>query len=322
MEPILAEPKFQYTAKPIVYDDLWALYQKAQASYWVVGEVDLSADLVDWKKLDTSEQHFVKHTLAYFAPADGVVNENLVLNFQREFKLTEIKFFYSYQAMMENIHNEMYSDLIDSYVPDAEEKERLFDSINTSDSIQQKTRWAEKHFNRDELDIKQRLIAFACVEGIFFSSSFASIFWLKSRGLMPGLTFSNELISRDEALHVEFACALYNKFVNRLSQEEVYHIVDEAIDAESAFVDEALPDNLVGINKDSMKQYVRFVGDFLLTSLGYSKKYHVSNPFPFMNMISNQIGMTNFFEKKVSAYSKAGTMENKAEEKISFDSDF
>lgn len=319
-EPILAENKDRFVIFPIQHDDIWAFYKKAQASFWTAEEIDLEADVHDWEnKLNHDERHFIKHVLAFFAASDGIVNENLAENFLSEVQYSEAKFFYGFQVAIENIHSETYSLLIDSYIKDKVDKDHLFHAIDTIDCVRKKADWALKWI--DTGSFAQRLVAFAAVEGIFFSGSFCSIFWLKKRGLMPGLTFSNELISRDEGLHCDFACLLYMKhLLNRLPKEEVQAIITEAVEIEKEFVTDALPVKLIGMNADLMSQYIEFVADRLLVELGNDKVYNVSNPFDFMEMISLQ-GKTNFFEKRVGEYQKAGVM-SKEKQSFSLDEEF
>lgn len=321
-EPILTENKDRFVIFPIRFHDIWEMYKKAQASFWTAEEIDLSADLSDWdKKLNADEKHFIKHVLAFFAASDGIVNENLAENFLKEVQFPEARFFYGYQVMMENIHSETYSLLIDTYIKDSTEKNKLFHAIDTLDCVKKKAEWALNWIQKGSF--AERLIAFAAVEGIFFSGSFCSIFWLKKRGLMPGLSFSNELISRDEGLHCDFACLLYAKhLVNKLSKETVQKIITDAVAIEKEFVCDALPVKLIGMNAQLMSQYIEFVADRLLVELGNPKVYNVSNPFDFMELISLQ-GKTNFFEKRVAEYQKSGVMNTKKEENIfSLDEDF
>jgi ribonucleoside-diphosphate reductase beta chain len=321
VEPILHENKNRFVLFPIEHNDIWSFYKKAEASFWTAEEIDLEADLVDWNdKLNDDERHFVKHVLAFFAASDGIVNENLAENFVAEVQYTEAKFFYGFQIMMENIHSETYSLLIDTYIKDTAEKDVLFNAIDTLDCVKKKAKWALNWIESDSF--AERLIAFAAVEGIFFSGSFCSIFWLKKRGLMPGLTFSNELISRDEGLHCDFACLLYNSHVvNKLPEERIRQIITDAVDIEKDFVTDALPVKLIGMNADLMGQYIEFVADRLLVELGCSKVYNASNPFDFMEMISLQ-GKTNFFEKRVAEYQKAGVMGDKSSHAFTTDADF
>ncbi|MEN7550927.1 ribonucleoside-diphosphate reductase small subunit [Rapidithrix thailandica] len=320
-EPILKENKDRFVLFPIEHHDIWDFYKKAEASFWTAEEIDLSADLKDWEKLTDGERHFVSHVLAFFAASDGIVNENLAENFVSEVQYTEAKFFYGFQIAIENIHSETYSLLIDTYIKDSKEKDYLFHAIETMDCVKKKADWALRWI--DEGSFAERLVAFAAVEGIFFSGSFCSIFWLKKRGLMPGLSFSNELISRDEGLHCDFACLLYTQHVvNKLPEETIVKIIKDAVAIEKEFVVDALPVKLIGMNSDLMCQYIEFVADRLLVSLGCAKIYNSTNPFDFMEMISLQ-GKTNFFEKRVSDYQKAGVM-NKEKEKPKFtlDEDF
>lgn len=305
-EPILEENADRFVLFPIEHDDIWKFYKKAEASFWTAEEIDLSTDLKDWGNLNDGEKHFIKHVLAFFAASDGIVNENLAEHFVSDVQYTEAKFFYGFQIAIENIHSETYSLLIDTYVEDPKEKDSLFHAIETLDCVKKKANWALKWI--DNGTFAERLIAFAAVEGIFFSGSFCSIFWLKKRGLMPGLTFSNELISRDEGLHCDFACHLYTKhIVNTLPKEKVTKIIVDAVDMEKEFVTNALPVKLIGMNSDLMCQYIEFVADRLLIELGCSRVYNSSNPFDFMEMISLQ-GKTNFFEKRVAEYQKAGVL--------------
>lgn len=308
-EPILKENKDRFVLFPIQHKDIWEFYKMAEASFWTAEEIDLSQDQKDWENLTEGETHFIKHVLAFFAASDGIVNENLAENFVAEVQYTEAKFFYGFQIAMENVHSETYSLLIDTYVKDNKEKDKLFNAIDTMDCVKKKADWALRWI--DEGNYAERLIAFAAVEGIFFSGSFCSIFWLKKRGLMPGLTFSNELISRDEGLHCDFACLLYNDhLVNKLSKEKVTAIITDAVEIEKEFVTDSLPVKLIGMNADLMCQYIEFVADRLLQELRCDKVYGSSNPFDFMEMISLQ-GKTNFFEKRVGDYQKAGVMKKR-----------
>ena len=320
-EPILKENPNRFVLFPIQHNDIWEMYKKQEASIWTAEELDLSPDLVDWEsKLNDDERFFIKHVLAFFAASDGIVNENLAENFLSEVQYTEAKFFYGFQIMMENIHSETYSLLIDTYIKDTKEKNYLFNAIETFEPVKKKADWAMRWI--DNGSYAERLISFAAVEGIFFSGSFCSIFWLKKRGLMPGLTFSNELISRDEGLHCDFACMLYNNhLVNKLPKEQVQKIIADAVEIEKEFVTESLPVRLIGMNSDLMSQYIEFVADRLLTELGNDKIYNTSNPFDFMDMINLQ-GKTNFFEKRVGEYQKAGVLNNENNTTFSLDSDF
>ena len=322
-EHILKENKDRFVLFTIQHNDIWEFYKKAEASFWTAEEIDLSQDLKDWQNTMTDdEKHFIKHVLAFFAASDGIVNENLAENFVAEVQYTEAKFFYGFQIAVENIHSETYSLLIDTYVKDPKEKDYLFNAIETMDCVKKKADWALRWI--DEGSFAERLVAFAAVEGIFFSGSFCSIFWLKKRGLMPGLSFSNELISRDEGLHCDFACLLYNNHVkNQLPKETVQEIIKDAVEIEKEFVTDALPVKLIGMNSDLMCQYIEFVADRLLDELGCDKVYNSTNPFDFMEMISLQ-GKTNFFEKRVGEYQKAGVMDNgeSGKDKFSLDEDF
>ena len=320
-EPILVANNNRFVLFPIQHDDIWAFYKKAEASFWTAEEIDLQADLIDWDtKLNDNERHFVKHVLAFFAASDGIVNENLAENFLSEVQYTEAKFFYGFQVAVENIHSETYSLLIDTYIKDTKDKEYLFNAIDTMDCVKVKADWALRWI--DEGSFAERLVAFAAVEGIFFSGSFCSIYWLKKRGLMPGLSFSNELISRDEGLHCDFACLLYtNHIVDKLPKETVQKIIIDAVDIEKEFILEALPVKLIGMNSDLMSQYIEFVADRLLLELGNEKVYNATNPFDFMKMISIQ-GKTNFFEKRVGEYQKSGVLNNDADQTFTIDEDF
>lgn len=321
-EPILQENADRFVLFPIRHNEIWQMYKKAEASFWTAEEIDLMQDLNDWEnRLNEDEKHFVKHVLAFFAASDGIVNENLAINFLNEVQYPEARCFYGFQIMIENIHSETYSLLIDTYIKDPAEKDYLFHAIQNLDCVSKKADWALRWISKGSF--AERLIAFAAVEGIFFSGSFCSIFWLKKRGLMPGLSFSNELISRDEGLHCDFACLLYKNLVNKLSEETVKAIIADAVEIEKEFISDALPVRLIGMNADLMKQYIEFVADRLLVSLGYSKIYNSTNPFDFMEMISMP-GKTNFFEKRVSEYRKAGVGQTATATtaKISFDEDF
>lgn len=317
VEPILQENKDRFVIFPIQHHDLWEWYKKSEASMWTAEEIDLHQDLTDWtEKLTDDERYFIKHVLAFFAASDGIVNENLAENFVNEVQYSEAKFFYGFQIMMENIHSETYSLLIDTYVKDEKEKAMLFNAIETFPAIKKKAEWALKWI--ESPSFAERLIAFAAVEGIFFSGSFCSIFWLKKRGLMPGLTFSNELISRDEGMHCDFAVHLHeNHLVNKVPKERIKEILVDALNIEREFITESLPVSLIGMNSKLMSQYLEFVTDGLLQDLGCEKVYNTANPFDFMDMISLQ-GKTNFFEKRVSEYQKAGVL-NKEEEENKYD---
>ncbi|TRY76657.1 hypothetical protein TCAL_12878 [Tigriopus californicus] len=320
-EPLLQENPRRFVILPIQYNSIWQMYKKAEASFWTAEEVDLSKDLDDWAKLKEDERYFVSHILAFFAASDGIVNENLVERFMAEVQIPEARCFYGFQIAIENIHSEMYSLLIDTYVTDAQEKEHLFNALETVPAVRKKADWALKWINDRESTFGERIMAYACVEGIFFSGSFAAIFWLKKRGLMPGLTFSNELISRDEGLHTDFACLMFKHLKNRPTKERIYQIVTEAVVIESEFLTDALPVNLIGMNCDLMVQYIKFVADRLLLELDCQKHYRVENPFDFMDNISLE-GKTNFFEKRVGEYQKAGVMSKPEDNKFTLDADF
>ena len=322
VEPILQENKNRFVIFPIKHHDIWEFYKSMEASFWTAEEIDLSQDLNDWNnKLSDDERYFVKHILAFFAASDGIVNENLAENFVNEVQYAEAKFFYGFQIMMENIHSETYSLLIDTYVKDEAEKDDLFNALEVFPAIKKKADWALKWIESDSF--AERLIAFAAVEGIFFSGAFCSIYWLKKRGLMPGLTFSNELISRDEGVHCDFAVHLHNHhLVNKVPKERITSIIVDALNIEREFITESLPVSLIGMNAVLMTQYLEFVADRLLVELGCDREYNTTNPFDFMDMISLQ-GKTNFFEKKVAEYQKAGVMNTDGDaQKISFDADF
>jgi ribonucleoside-diphosphate reductase beta chain len=319
-EVLLRENKDRFVILPINYPRIWEMYKKHEASFWTAEEIDLSDDLKHWENLNSGEKHFISHVLAFFAASDGIVNENLAVNFMSEVQVPEARCFYGFQIMMENIHSETYALLIDTYIKDTVEKDRLFHAIDTVPAVKKKAEWALRWIENGTF--AERLVAFAAVEGIFFSGSFCSIFWMKKRGLMPGLTFSNELISRDEGLHCEFACLLYSMLSQKLSKQEVNHIITDAVDIEKEFVTEALPVNLIGMNAKLMSQYIEFVADRWLVELGYDKVYNATNPFDFMEMISLQ-GKTNFFEKRVGDYQKSGVLNTTTESKaFSLDEDF
>lgn len=319
-EVLLKENKDRFVILPINYPKIWEMYKKHEASFWTAEEIDLSGDLQHWAKLDDGERHFISHVLAFFAASDGIVNENLAVNFMSEVQLPEARCFYGFQIMMENIHSETYALLIDTYIKDPFEKNRLFHAIDTVPAVKRKAEWALRWIENG--NFAERLVAFAAVEGIFFSGSFCSIFWLKKRGLMPGLTFSNELISRDEGMHCEFACLLYSMLNNKLSEEAVHGIIKDAVEIEKEFITEALPVALIGMNAKLMQQYIEFVADRWLRELGYAKIYNATNPFDFMEMISLE-GKTNFFEKRVGDYQKSGVLSgNKESQAFSLEEDF
>lgn len=321
-EPLLRENPNRFVIFPIQDKEVWEMYKKAEASFWTVEEVDLASDIGDWEGLNTGERHFVSHVLAFFAASDGIVNENLAANFATEVQIPEARCFYGFQIAVENIHSEMYSLLIDTYIKDQAEKTRLLRAIETVDCVGKKANWALQWCDRSNASFAERCVAFSAVEGIFFSASFCAIFWLKKRGLMPGLCFSNELISRDEGLHTDFACLLYSKLLNKLPEERISEIVTNAVSIEEEFVTDALPVELIGMNSKLMVQYVQFCADRLLVALGCSKHYNVENPFDWMELISLQ-GKTNFFEKRVGEYFKSGVGVAKEEHQVfSLNADF
>ncbi|XP_051129164.1 ribonucleoside-diphosphate reductase small chain A [Andrographis paniculata] len=307
-EPILMDKPQKFTMFPIEYPQLWEMYKKAEASFWTAEEVDLSQDVQQWEALTPSEKHFISHVLAFFAASDGIVLENLAARFLNDVKIPEARAFYGFQIAIENIHSEMYSLLLETYIKDSKEKNSLFNAIENISCIARKAKWALNWITSSS-SFAERLVAFACVEGIFFSGSFCAIFWLKKRGLMPGLTFSNELISRDEGLHCDFACLLYSLLRKKLDRERVYLIIEEAVEIEIEFVCDALPCALIGMNSTLMSQYIKFVADRLLATLEYPKKYGAENPFEWMEFISLQ-GKSNFFERRVGDYQKASVMSN------------
>lgn len=322
IEPLLQDNKDRFVIFPIQHDDIWQFYKKAEASFWTAEEVDLSPDMNDWQnKLNKDERYFISHVLAFFAASDGIVNENLAVNFIQEVQYPEARCFYGFQIMIENIHSEMYSLLIDTYVKDPKEKDYLLHAIETIPCVGKKADWALRWIESE--NFAERLIAFAAVEGIFFSGSFCSIFWLKKRGLMPGLTFSNELISRDEGLHCDFACLLYtNHMQNKLPEATVREIIVDAVAIEKEFLTDALPVRLIGMNAELMCQYIEFVADRLLVALGCKKVWNATNPFDFMELISLQ-GKTNFFERRVGEYQKTGVAKGaKENNSFSLDEDF
>jgi ribonucleoside-diphosphate reductase subunit M2 len=323
-EPLLEENPDRFCMFPIKYPQVWEMYKRAEASFWTAEEVDLSADQAHWNRLNEGEQHFVSHILAFFAASDGIVLENLGSRFLNEIQLPEARAFYGFQIAIENIHSEMYSLLLETYIKDSAQKQHLFHAIENIPCIARKADWALKWITSSD-SFAERLVAFAAVEGIFFSGSFCAIFWLKKRGLMPGLTFSNELISRDEGLHCDFACLLYSLVQNKLSEERVMEIITDAVNIECEFICDALPAALIGMNSVMMGQYIHFVADRLLVALGHSKHYNTANPFDWMEMLSLQ-GKTNFFEKRVGEYQKSGVMSGLEgggkTAKLSFDDDF
>ena len=318
-EPLLAPDDNRFVTFPIKYNDIWDMYKKQVECFWRAEEIDLTKDLAYWETLEKGEKHFVSMILAFFAASDGIVLENLASRFMSDVQVSEARAFYGFQIAMENIHSETYSLLIETYIKDKEEKHKLFNAIENFPCIKKKSDWAQKWIHDNRSSFATRLVAFACVEGIFFSGAFCSIYWLKKRGLMPGLTFSNELISRDEALHCEFAVLLYSKLVKKIDKARIHEIIKEAVEIEIEFICEALPCKLIGMNSDLMTQYIKFVADRLSTQLGYKKIYGVQNPFDFMELISLE-GKTNFFEKRVGEYSLAN--KTKSEEVFEFTEDF
>ncbi|NXY72837.1 RIR2 reductase, partial [Glareola pratincola] len=320
-EPLLRENPRRFVIFPIQYHDIWQMYKKAEASFWTAEEVDLSKDLQHWESLKPEEKYFISHVLAFFAASDGIVNENLVERFSQEVQITEARCFYGFQIAMENIHSEMYSLLIDTYIKDSKEREFLFNAIETLPCVKKKADWAMCWIGDKKATYGERVVAFAAVEGIFFSGSFASIFWLKKRGLMPGLTFSNELISRDEGLHCDFACLMFKHLIHKPSEERVKEIIMNAVLIEQEFLTEALPVKLIGMNCTLMKQYIEFVADRLMLELGFEKIYRVENPFDFMENISLE-GKTNFFEKRVGEYQRMGVMSKPTDNSFTLDAEF
>ena len=318
-EPLLAPDDNRFVTFPIKYNDIWDMYKKQVDCFWRAEEIDLTKDLAYWETLEQGERHFISMILAFFAASDGIVLENLASRFMSDVQVSEARAFYGFQIAMENVHSETYSLLIETYIKDNEEKHKLFNAIENFPCIKKKSDWAQKWIHDNRSSFATRLVAFACVEGIFFSGAFCSIYWLKKRGLMPGLTFSNELISRDEALHCEFAVLLYSKLVKKIDKARIHEIIKEAVEIETEFICEALPCKLIGMNSDLMTQYIKFVADRLVVQLGYDKIYNVSNPFDFMELISLE-SKSNFFEKTVSEYALA--TKTKGKDTFSFSEDF
>ena len=319
LEPLLTPDENRFVMFPIKYEDIWSMYQKQVDCFWRPEEIDLSKDLSHWDALDKDEQYFISMILAFFAASDGIVLENLAQRFMSDVQVSEARAFYGFQIAMENIHSNTYSNLIETYIKDKEEKSKLFNAISNYPCIKKKSDWAQKWIHDNRSSFATRLVAFACVEGIFFSGAFCSIFWLKKRGLMPGLTFSNELISRDEALHCEFAILLYSKLIKKMDKNRIHDIIKEAVEIEIEFICEALPCRLIGMNSQLMTQYIKFVADRLSVQLGYKKIYNVINPFDFMEMISLE-NKCNFFEKRVSDYALAD--KTQSSEDFAFTDDF
>jgi ribonucleoside-diphosphate reductase subunit M2 len=317
-EPLLVPDDNRFVMFPIKHNDIWDMYKKQIDCFWRAEEIDLSKDSTHWDTLNADEKHFISMILAFFAASDGIVLENLASRFMTEIQVSEARAFYGFQIAMENIHSQTYSLLIETYIKDKEEKHRLFNAIENFPCIKKKSDWAQKWIHDNRSSFATRLVAFACVEGIFFSGAFCSIYWLKKRGLMPGLTFSNELISRDEALHCEFAILLYSKLLKKIDKSRIHELIKEAVDIETEFICEALPCRLIGMNSEMMTQYIQFVADRLCVQLGYKKIYNVGNPFEFMELISLE-GKTNFFERKVGEYSLAN---KKSEDVFVFSEEF
>ena len=317
-EPLLVPDDNRFVMFPIKHNDIWEMYKKQIDCFWRAEEIDLSKDLTNWESLNADERHFISMILAFFAASDGIVLENLASRFMSEIQVSEARAFYGFQIAMENIHSETYSLLIETYIKDKDEKSRLFNAIEHFPCIKKKSDWAQKWIHDNRSSFATRLVAFACVEGIFFSGAFCSIYWLKKRGLMPGLTFSNELISRDEALHCEFAILLYSKLLKKVDKARIYELIKEAVDIETEFICDALPCRLIGMNSEMMSQYIRFVADRLCVQLGYKKIYNVSNPFDFMELISLE-GKTNFFEKRNDSYALAN---KKSDDAFDFNGEF
>ena len=319
LEPLLTPDENRFVMFPIKYEDIWNMYQKQVDCFWRPEEIDLSKDLSHWDGLNKDEQHFISMILAFFAASDGIVLENLAQRFMSDVQVSEARAFYGFQIAMENIHSNTYSNLIETYIKDKEEKNKLFNAISNYPCIKKKSDWAQKWIHDNRSSFATRLVAFACVEGIFFSGAFCSIFWLKKRGLMPGLTFSNELISRDEALHCEFAILLYSKLIKKMDKNRIHDIIKEAVEIEIEFICEALPCRLIGMNSQLMTQYIKFVADRLSVQLGYKKIYNVTNPFEFMELISLE-SKSNFFERKSDAYALAD--KSQSNEDFAFTDDF
>lgn len=320
-EPLLVANPSRFVIFPLKYHDIWEFYKRAVSCFWTADEIDLSGDYADWVKLNDGERFFISRVLSFFAASDGIVNENLVNNFSQEIQIPEARFFYGFQIFMENVHSEMYSRLIETYIRDENEKMKHFDAIHQFEFIKKKADWALRWIADKKSPFALRLVAFAAVEGIMFSGSFAAIFWLKKRGVMKGLAHSNELISRDEGLHRDFACMLFKYIKYRPEEKKIHAVIREAVQLEQEYLTEALPVNLIGMNCKLMSQYIEYVADHLLTELNYSKLYHASNPFDFMENLSIET-KTNFFERRVSEYQKAGVLAKEEDKKFSLDADF
>ncbi len=322
MDPILAPSDDRFVLFPIEYHSVWELYKKHMAVFWTAEEIDFQADLSDWEKLSNDERHFISHVLAFFAASDGIVNENLALRFYNDVQIPEARAFYGFQIAMENIHSETYSLMIDTYIRDPKEKDRHFNAMTNLACVEKKGKWALKWIKSDK-SFAHRLVAFAAIEGIFFSGSFCAIFWLKKRGLMPGLCTSNEFISRDEGLHCEFACHMHSLLAeeSQLSKETITEIISEAVEIEKEFITEALPVSLIGINSILMAKYIEFVADYWLQQLGCDKLFGTANPFDWMELISLE-GKTNFFEKRVSEYQRSGVLSDRDSQSFTLDADF
>jgi len=318
-EPILAPDDNRFVMFPIQHEDIWQMYKKQVDCFWRAEEIDLTKDLDHWNSLNSDEQYFISMILAFFAASDGIVLENLASRFMNDVQISEARAFYGFQIAMENIHSHTYSLLIETYIKDKVEKSKLFQAINFFPCIKKKSDWAQKWIHDNRSSFATRLVAFACIEGIFFSGAFCSIFWLKKRGLMPGLTFSNELISRDEALHCEFAILLYSKLIKKIDKARIYEIIKEAVEIETEFICQALPCKLIGMNSELMTQYIQFVADRLCVQLGYKKIYNIENPFQFMELISLE-GKTNFFEKRNDSYALSN--KTNSENAFEFSEDF
>ena len=322
-EPLLVDNPNRFVLFPIKYPRIWNAYKKAESSFWTAEEIDFSKDLDDWNKMSNNEKYFIKNIIAFFAGSDGIVLENLVQNFCFEIQIPEARCFYGFQIAIENIHSEVYSLLIDKYVNDEDEKNKLFNAIDEIPCVKKKADWAMKWMTKENNSFAERLVAFSVVEGIFFSGSFCAIFWLKKRGLMPGLTFSNELISKDEGMHTDFAVLLYDHLINKLSKETIYRIVTDAVEIEKEFINDSIPCAMIGMNNELMAQYIEYVADRLIQQLGYAKYYNSENPFDFMQLISME-NKTNFFEKRVSEYSLASvnTGDDTENDNIEFNAEF